>query len=307
VYGTFEKITANNVTVSDAAPYLAIDGTLTKYLRYYAGFRRDEIGFDNADLLTPSHSFNRLVGVNSPKATVSLLSGDHSVLPTISLSAGEAFFTSDPRIGTGTTQGTLISRSHSYQLVATKTLAKTDFRLTLGHFTSEAFLAKIDPDTGLQFKEGPGRLRYITIVARHYFNGGMVEASFSKADARVLSTGEPTAEAPRTIGDLLGTLDRLPLHLHARAEFEYVAAKPLGDGFVGVPVKEFRFAVSRSLADGRLSLGTNLLIASGYTGQTTEVVALPQDASPFERIVGVRAPSYLSVSCTYHFRPRGTQ
>ena len=68
------------------------------------------------------------------------------------------------------------------------------------------------------------------------------------------SSGEPTPEAPRTILDVLGTLDTLPLHIQARGEFEYVGAKPLGDGFTGVPVKEFRFALLRPFADGRMSL-----------------------------------------------------
>jgi hypothetical protein len=65
----------------------------------------------------------------------------------------------------------------------------------------------------------------------------ILQASFSKADARDVSTGEPTPEAPRTIVDVLGTLDRLPLHIQARSEFECVGAKPLGEGFNGVPVK----------------------------------------------------------------------
>jgi hypothetical protein len=47
----------------------------------------------------------------------------------------------------------------------------------------------------------------------------------------------------------------------------------------------------------------NFLIASGYTGQTTEVLALPDDPLPLERVVGVRSPSYVSVTYTYHFRP----
>lgn len=50
--------------------------------------------------------------------------------------------------------------------------------------------------------------------------------------------------------------------------------------------------------------GVNFLIASGYTGQTTEVLARPTDAAPFERVVGVYLPSYVSLSFTYHFRPR---
>ena len=132
-------------------------------------------------------------------------------------------------------------------MVASKTIAQTDFRVTLGHVTQEASLAKIDPDTGLQFDEGPSRNRYVTVSARHYFRGGLLQASVSKADARDLSDGTPVPEAPRLIVDVLGTLDRLPFGLHARAEFEEVGRKPLGDGFVSVPVREFRGALVRSL------------------------------------------------------------
>ena len=303
VYGPFQRVTANNVTIADSAPYLAFDGSISHLFHYYLGFRRDEIAFDNTDLLHPDHSFRRWIGVNSPKATLSFLPREHSLFPSLSLSAGEAFFTNDPRIGSGSAEGSLVSRAHSYQLVATKTLARTEFRLTLGHVTTEASLAKIDPDTGLQFDAGPGRLRFMTVSARRYFRGAMLQASFSKADATDLSTGLPTPEAPRTIFDVLGTMDRLPLRLQARAEFEYVGAKPLGDHFTGVPVKEFRFALLRSFANGRMSLGMNLFIASGYTGQTTEFLTLPNQSLPSERAVGVRLPSYVSLSYTYRFRP----
>lgn len=302
VYGAFERISANNITIGDVSPYIDLDGAITRYFRYYAGWRRDEISINNQDLLVPAHSLDTWAGFNSPKATISFFPGDHSLLPTISLSGGEAFFTNDPRIGTGTIEGTLVSRSHAYQLVASKTLAKTEFRLTLGHVTTEASLAKIDPDTGLQSNEGSGRLRYLTFAVRRQFSAGMFQASFSKADARDLSTGEPTPEAPRLIVDALATLDRLPFHLQARSEFEYVGAKPLGDGFTGVPVKEFRAALLRPFDNGRMSLGLNLLIAGGYTGQTTEVLALPDESTPFERVVGVRLPSYISVTYTYKVR-----
>jgi hypothetical protein len=304
IYGPFQKVTANNLTIGDVAPYLALDGSLSQRLRYYLGFRRDEVGFDNVDLLVPAHSFNRWVGVNSPKATLSFLPNEHSLLPFVSVSAGEAFFTNDPRIGSGTSQGTLVSRSHSYQMVTSKTLVGTELRLTLGQVTTEASLAKIDPDTGLQFDEGPGRLRYMTVSARRYFRGATLQASFSKADARDVSTGEPTPEAPSTILDILGTLDRLPLRLQARGEFEYVGAKPLGDGFTGVAVKEFRLALFRPFAAGKMGVGMNLFIGSGYTGQTTETFALPDEPAPFERVVGVRLPSYVSLSYTYRFRYR---
>jgi hypothetical protein len=305
-YGAFQKVSANNITIGDVSPYIAVEGALARDFHFYLGWRRDEINFNNGDLLVPAHSFQSWVGFDSPKANLSFHPRDHRWLPNVSLSGGEAFFTNDPRIGTGTVPGTLISRSHSYQLVASKTLAGTDFRLTLGHTTTQASLAKIDPDTGLQFNEGPGRVRYLTLAARHYFGFGMLQASVSKADARDLSDGTPTPEAPRLIVDGLATLDHLlPFHLRARGEFEYVGAKPLGelisgvpssDAF-GVPNAEVRGALLRSVRQGHMDWGVNFSIAKGYTGQTTEQL----EPSPFMSIVGVRLHSYASVSLTYHF------
>ena len=305
VYGPFQKVSANNITIGDVSPYIAVEGALARYVHFHLGWRRDEINFNNEDLLVPAHSFQRWTGFNNPKATVSFLPKDRSWLPNVSASGGEAFFTHDPRIGTGTVQGTLISRSHSYQLVASKTLAGTDFRVTLGHTTTEASLAKIDPDTGLQFDEGPGRLRYLTFAARHYFGFGMLQASVSKADARDLSDGTPTPEAPRLIVDALATFDHLPFHLRARSEFEYVGVKPLGElvsgvpdsEAFGVPNTEVRGAVLRPFKQGRMDLGVNFLIGKGYTGQTTEELA----PSPFMSVVGVRLHSYVSLSFTYRF------
>ncbi|MBZ5701287.1 MAG: TonB-dependent receptor [Acidobacteriia bacterium] len=301
LYGPFQRVTANDVTLGDVAPYIAFEGPLTHRFRYYLGFRRDEIKFSNTDLLVPAHSFAKWTGVNSPKATLSFVPKEQSRLPAVSASAGEAFFTNDPRIGAGNSAGTLASRAHSYQMVISKTLAGTELRLTLGHLTTEASLAKIDPDTGLQFDKGPGRVRFLTLAARRQFHFGMLQASFSKADARDLSTGQATPEAPRCIAHGLGTLDHLPLHLRARGEFEYVGAKPLGDGFAGVPVKEFRAAILRSFQKGRMDVSMNVLVARGYTGQTTETLALPGESTPVERVVGVRLPSYVSLSYTYRF------
>lgn len=305
VYGPFQKVSANNITIGDLSPYVAAQGTVDRVFHFYLGWRRDEIDFANEDLLVPAHSFQNWVGFNNPKATVSFLPNEHSWLPNVSLSGGEAFFTNDPRIGTGTFPGTLISRSHSYQLVASKTVAGTDFRITLGHTTTEASLAKIDPDTGLQFDEGPGRLRYLTFAARHYFGFGLLQASVSKADARDLSDGTPTPEAPRLIVDSLATLDHLPFHLRARAEFEYVGAKPLGElisgvpnsDAIGVPATEVRGAILRTFRQGRMDVGVNFLIAKGYTGQTTEQL----EPNPLMSVGGVRLHSYLSASYTYRF------
>lgn len=194
-----------------------------------------------------------------------------------------------------------MSHAHSYQIVMSKKLGDTDFRVTLGRVTQEQSLAKIDPDTGLQFDEGPSRNRYITFAARHYFRGGLIQGSVSKADARDLSDGTPVPEAPRLIVDALGTLDRLPVKLHARAEFEEVGRKPLGDGFVAVPMRQFRGALARQVGD-RLRVGINFSIASGYAGQTTELLALPGGGEPFERVVGVYLPSYVTLSFSYRLR-----
>ena len=53
-----------------------------------------------------------------------------------------------------------------------------------------------------------------------------------------------------------------------------------------------------------MSIAANFLIASGYTGQTTEVLALPTDPLPFERVVGVPVKSYISLSWTYYFKAK---
>ena len=304
-YGPFTPVDANNVTIGSVTPYIAAEGALTRHFRYYLGWRRDEIDFDNEDLLHAQNSFQNWVGVNSPKATVSFLPKDSWYVPLISLSFGQAFFTEDPRIGTGTTAGTPVATSHAYQLVTSKTIHKTDLRLTLGHVTSSAELAKIDPDTGLQFNEGPSRLRFMTVAVRRNFRSASLLATFSKADARDLDTGAPTPEAPRTIFDLLGTIQKLPFHLQARGEFEYVGTKPLGTGCLpiltaectGTPVKEFRGALVRPFLNGRMNAGVNFLIASGYTGQTTENF-YPSD---IQEVVGVRIPSYASLIITYRF------
>ncbi len=301
VYGPFGKVTANDISLSFLTPFIAIDGNLLPWLRYNLGWRRDQIDFDNQDLLTPGNSFNRWVGINSPKATLAIVTPESLPLPSVSFSFGQTFFTNDPRIGTETQQGSLISQAHAYQLVVSKTIRNTDFRVTLAHVTQEASLAKIDPDTGLQFNEGPSRNQYITVSARHYFRAGLLQASVSKADARGLSGGTPVPEAPRLIVDVLGTLDRLPFHLQARAEFEEVGHKPLGDGFVSVPVREFRGALVRSFQGGKIQVGVQFQLASGYTGQTTEVLALPTEGEPFERVVGVYIPSYATASFSYHF------
>jgi Carboxypeptidase regulatory-like domain len=305
--GVLEPITSNNVTLSFVEPYVALDGALSKYFHYDVGLRREEVWTDNQDVLAPQNSFDHLAAISLPKATLTFLppASASTFLPTVALSYGEAFHTEDPRIGTtDTANPTLLSPSHAYQLVIDKPIAKFDFKITLRHTTNSQELAKIDPDTGLQEDEGPSFNRSLTVSLQRNFNHGSLFASYAQADARDRLTGAPVPEAPRNLWDAVGTYDHLPFHLQSRAEFEYVAAKPVGDGFTGPSVTEFRGELLRPFLDGRLLLSTQFLIAHGYTGATTEVFAYPTDPTypaPIERVVGVPLKSYVTATITYRF------
>ncbi len=329
-YGPFIKVDGNNVTIAPVAPYVAGEGALSRYFRYYLGWRRDEISIDNQDLVTPANSWSKLVGLNSPKATVTFFPQDSWYVPQVAFSYGKSFFTEDPRTGSATGQNTStgapaavdpVETAQSYQLVASKTFHKTDLKLTLGHETQTAEYGKIDPDTGLQFDLGPGRIRYLAATLRQGFRYGALQATFEQADARDPDTGQITPEAPRVIGDLSWTYQKLPFHLQAKGEFEYVGKKVVGNGCnpsnpndltsycVGVPNREFRLALARPFLEGKINVGINMMVASGYTGQTTENFAsdykpgyvgpLPVPDDPIAEVVGVRIPSYASVNFTY--------
>lgn len=332
-YGSFVKVLANNLTIRDVTPYVALQGDIGKHVHMYAGLRPDIVEMRNNDLLRPANSFDLWHSFLNPKATLTWTPSAQYWLPSVAFSMGQAYFTEDPRISVaaiGVTKAqTLASpfeRSHSEQLVLEKTFSATDVRMTLGRTTTSATLAKIDPDVGLPQDLGPGTLMFLSASVRHQFSFGSLQGVFSKADARLKSTastpGMVTPEAPRTILDGLTTLDRLPWSLHARSEYEYVGHKLLDVGeFEAVPVGETRITVVRPFLDGRLELGANGMIARGETGQTTETFApdwLPGGAPPscpaavdgipsnfdcgtVERSVGVRLPSYAGVSVSWRF------
>jgi carboxypeptidase family protein len=342
-YGPFVKIDGNNVTIAPVTPYVAGQGDLTKYVHYYIGWRRDEIDITNQDLITPENSWSKWVGVNSPKATVTITPGGSWYAPLIAFSFGKSFFTEDPREGTalaGPTTVDPVETARSYQLVASKTFHKTDIKLSLGHETQSAEYGKMDPDQGVQFDLGPGRIRYLAATLRQSFTHGALLATFEQADARlIIPSFSIVPEAPRLIADFTGTYQKLPLRLQAKGEFEYVGRKVVGNGCsessymsgdpnalnyycLGVPDREFRFAVSRPFLEGRLNVGVNAMIATGWTGQTVESFALASvygpgkvgigpDATvpgnPVNEVVGVRIPSYTSVSITYRFGRNSAQ
>jgi len=337
-YGPFIPIAGNNVTIASLAPFVAAEGELGSHFRYYAGLRRDEISIGNQDLIIPTNSFNKWVGLTSPKATLTFVPSSSRLAPLISLSFGKSFFTEDPRLGTDLNspiKPNLVETARSYQLVVSKTVHKTDVKLTLGHATQSAEYGKIDPDQGLQFDLGPGRIRYLAATLRQSIPNGSLQATFEQADARLVGTSfSIVPEAPRLIGDLIATYQKLPFRLQTKGEFEYVGRKVVGNGCsevaylngdpnalnyycVGVPSKEFRFALVRPFLEGRLNVGVNAMFATGWTGQTTENFAAASvygpgkvgvgsnglvPADPVGEVVGVRIPSYASLSVTYRFK-----
>ena len=305
-FGIFQPVTLNNFTIGDAAPYAALNGVFSQFFSYSVGVRRDEIFFDNADRLVPGNSYRAQSGLTSPRATLTFHVPGKTRIPILAFSYGEAFHTNDPRIGLGDSHGTPIATSRAYQLVATENVGGTQFRLTLSRVSNSQELAKIDPDTGLQEDVGPSLVRSLTFSAHHHFSLGSLQATFARATAVETLTGQDVPEAPRLIWDLSGTSMRFPGGLRAGAGLEYVGRKPLGDGFTAVPVREIRGSLTRSFHDGLYDAGIHFLLASGYTGQTLETLQLPGEEGPFERIVGVRKPSYAGVTLKYHFRREGS-
>ena len=299
--GQYQLTTSNNLALSFVEPFLAVDGPIRKYFHYNLGVRQEEVWMDNQDLINPQNSFDKLAALTLPKGTFTILPPDRWYAPTVAFSYGEGFHTEDPRIGDGTGIPTLLAPSRAYQLVFSKVLKQTQFYVTLRRTSNSQELAKIDPDTGLQEIVGPSINKVSVVSAQRYFRAGSIYASYSQADARDAQTGQPIPEAPRFIWDTVGSLTKLPLRLQVRGEYEYVRAKPLGDGLNGVPVTEFRGAVLRLFRENRMSVAANFLIAKGYTGQTTEVLSYPPNAAPVEQVVGVPLKPYISASFTYYF------
>ena len=135
--------------------------------------------------MTPANSWNKVVGLNSPKATLTFIPKEAWWVPEVAVSFGKSFFTEDPRIGAAVQQTPTgaplavdpVETARSYQLVASKRFRNTELKVTLGHETQSAEYGKIDADTGLQSDEGPGRIRYIAITLRQSFRFGSLQAT----------------------------------------------------------------------------------------------------------------------------------
>jgi hypothetical protein len=300
--GIFQPVTSNNLTLSFVEPFVSLDGTAGKYVHYDVGVRQEEVWMNNQDLINVQNSFDKLASLSLPKATLTILPPENLFLPAVAFSYGESFHTEDPRIGNGASPPALLAPSRAYQLRISKVIQETQFSVTLRRTSNSQELAKIDPDTGLQEDVGPSLNRVIAAAVQRNFSHGAIYISYAQADARDTQTGQPVPEAPRMIWDAVASENHLPFHLQARGEFEFVRAKPLEDGFVGVPVTEVRGALLRPFFENRMSVGANFLIAHGYTGQTTETIPFQPAPCPIECVVGVPLKSYVSLSWTYYFK-----
>lgn len=106
-----------------------------------------------------------MAGNREPEGDLDLDSRCHPSVATIaSFSIGQGFFTENPRISVAKTVNIgspslalPFGRSHSEQLVLDKQLSRTDVRLILGHMTTTAELAKLDPDNGWLKTKGRAR------------------------------------------------------------------------------------------------------------------------------------------------------
>ena len=178
--------------------------------------------------MTPQDSWSKVVGINSPKATLTFVPGRFRAAPMLSVSFGKSFFTEDPRDGTALDAAphNPVETARSYQLVVSKTIHKTDVEPTLGHETQSAEYGKIDPDQGLQIDLGPGRIRFLAATVRQLLEHGSFEATLEQADARLITTSYSVApEAPRLIGDLVGTYEKFPFTYRPRANLNMWVAR----------------------------------------------------------------------------------
>lgn len=297
----FNPVSSNDLTIYTAAPLAAISGRPMPGVRIYAGARRDQLCFDNSDLLQRSNSFHSCPGFTSPKVNLTFGSLQQRFLPQIGLSFAKAFHANDPRIGSGSQRGQLIATAREYQFVATKTLGNVQGRLVLGQVGTSAEFAKIDPDTGLQENVGPALNRFLTVQVNQRTAEHFWQVSWSQADARDREDGAPLPEAPRMIVDAAMGTRRLPFGLSGKTEFEYVKAKPLGDGFIGTPLRELRMELSRSFRDGRWTASVNGQWMNGFSGQTLETLSLDSSVAAFARPVGVPVASYATLGLRYNF------
>lgn len=127
--------------------------------------------------------------------------------------------------------------------------------------------------------------RHLSYVSRPRLGQGIWDAENirrSQADAGSPQRFAHCGSAAMNLGHS-HNVDKLPLGLVARGEYEDVARKPLGDGLDAVPVRQFADRDS-ALPCREVRRGMNVFISSGYGGQTLETRALPRECDSLEQI-----------------------
>lgn len=180
-------------------------------------------------------------------------------------------------------------------------------RIEIGINQETAFHATLDVQEDRELNVTLRRSDTITVRAEQdaltpdpatqgYSHSELLDANPGRPGVPVSIPGYPTETASGGI-----KAPQYFLGLDAKAEFEYVKAKPLGDGFNGVPVREIRLAINRSFVDGRWVLSLNGQLNNGYSGQTLETLAVGSEPAALEQPVGVPMRSYGSASLSYFF------
>ncbi len=96
--------------------------------------------------MTPANSWNKLVGLNSPKATLTFIPKESWWVPEVAVSFGKSLFTEDPRIGAA---DQLVETARSYQLVASKRFRNTELKVTHSDMKRKApSMARSTPTPG---------------------------------------------------------------------------------------------------------------------------------------------------------------
>lgn len=87
----FQSVTSSDLKIGIAAPFVSIDGRISRYFHDDLGVQRDKVSFDNRNKLVPSNSYNLRTGITTPKATLMLLPPEGKSLPPVAFSYEQAF------------------------------------------------------------------------------------------------------------------------------------------------------------------------------------------------------------------------
>ena len=243
VYGPFVKVLANNVTIRDAdalcGPARRPRQACALLCRPAARQHRDE-----EHRQVQARLFLRQVEHDSGTQGHAGLDAGHGSahwLPSASFSIGQAFFTEDPRIGVANSAATGRDRLPSSVRALPRRATGARKGVLRNRCARDGGPNNDDGDPGQDRSRqrlggGPGtghaqvshRQRAPSVRELRHSASGLLQGRRTPGNRHnAPGTG---AEAPRTIFDALATLDRLPLGLHARGEYEYVGHKFLDVG-----------------------------------------------------------------------------